>query len=298
MNGHRLLGGGGGGGGGGTDEEGGGSSASDGSDDQPPSDWDHKPVVAPEVLMSSSVAMFIIILTILRALHTGLEDLFSKASRPPKTQSTEGPSKSFMKRVFGPYVRLANKISKFLWAILHLSVGWWGLKTPNRNVGAQCALFTVLTTYEILLRFLHPEHKKKVDRRETEREDKKVLRRVGSTSAKHGVLGMSGHDESGLVQTSAGRHKTGSEFGMDEPYINRGSTVFSTMDDDDDGQWLPKSRSNTVNPGVSASTSANRLSLMEMVKPGDPQQNPLQAPQGMADRLKARATERAASPVK
>ena len=125
----------------------------DGSNDDVSDDtWDHRPLVSMPVLFSTSVALFIIIVTVVRSLHTGLEDLFSLTPKPTKHGETAK---------FG-FSRLMNKLIKMGWALLHLTVGFWKMSTPARYVGAHCALLSALTFFEVILRFQKDSHKAKV----------------------------------------------------------------------------------------------------------------------------------------
>ena len=118
--------------------------------------WDHKSLVKPKVMLSTSVTMYVIVVTLIRSLHSGLEGLFS----PKKTGGSPNHQKDsrtnivrWMDDQTGGFSRLINKLLKMSYALLHLTAGWWNMKTPARYVGAHCALLTCMTMWELYLRF-------------------------------------------------------------------------------------------------------------------------------------------------
>ena len=122
--------------------------------------WDHKSLVKPKVLLSTSVTMYVIVVTLIRSLHSGLEGLFTPKITPKKAGGGSDPLQASRARIVvwmdektGGFSRLVNKLLKIGYALLHLTVGWWAMKTPARYVGAHCALLTCMTVWELFLRF-------------------------------------------------------------------------------------------------------------------------------------------------
>jgi hypothetical protein len=157
----RWLGGGGGGAGGGQDKAAAAEQGAETDDLQlRANSWDHKSLVKPKVLLSTSVTMYVIVVTLIRSLHSGLEGLFTPKITPKKAGGGSDPLQASRARIVvwmdektGGFSRLVNKLLKIGYALLHLTVGWWAMKTPARYVGAHCALLTCMTVWELFLRF-------------------------------------------------------------------------------------------------------------------------------------------------
>jgi len=89
--------------------------------------WDHKNLVTGKTMLSCSVASVMILLLIIRSLHTGLENIFKPEQRS----------------------RLRNKVAKLVYSCLHFTVSSWGLPTVASNVVVHAVLLLIQTASEI-----------------------------------------------------------------------------------------------------------------------------------------------------
>jgi len=143
--------------------------------------WDHRDLIKPEMLLATSVGTFVVLITILRSLYTHTDEnkkIFRWVFACKKckkvrdaTVSAWGPAHTCtcieeeadneevpeaLKRrlpkipVFhtlrlqpGKGPKLLTKLVKLAFALLHFSVGVWGIDKANYNIIIHCVLLTV-----------------------------------------------------------------------------------------------------------------------------------------------------------
>lgn len=139
-----------------------------------PPKWDHKALVKPEMLLATSVGTFVVLITILRSLYTHTNEnkkIFrwilacSKCNKARDVTVAWGPSHSCsctqdamgndeackhppplfttLRMQPGKGAKLLTKVVKLAFALLHFSVGFWGIDKANYNLIIHCVLLTV-----------------------------------------------------------------------------------------------------------------------------------------------------------